>query len=65
MSKILSATISTLSFPTVECNAGNCLLMLVISTISPSIIDVYKRQEQREHVEEQVHEVGMDEAVAQ
>ena len=25
MSKILSAMISTLSFPTVECKAGNCL----------------------------------------
>ena len=41
MSKILSATISTLSFPTVECKAGNCLLMLVISTMSPSTIVMF------------------------
>jgi hypothetical protein len=36
MSKILSATTSTLFLPTVECKAGNCRFTLVISTVSPS-----------------------------
>ena len=41
MSNNLSPTTSILFKPMVECNAGNCLLMLVMSTTSPSTIVIF------------------------